>query len=380
MKTELKAFLASSFLHLLLLGSAASFAVLPVKPQIPILVESMTLPMKPLKLLMLALIFCLVALVSLTLGKYPLPVAEIINFFIYKFSGRGSFDAERLQLLENLIIEIRLPRIITASIIGAALSVSGAAYQAMFINPLVSPGILGVLAGASFGAALGMVFLKTWYAVQVSTVIGGFAAVGITIGVARIHRINSTIMLVLGGIISGALFSSLLSMVKYVSDPYNQLPAITYWLMGNTAMADREMAFKCGVPICIGILCLIFMARYLNVLGMGDEEARALGVNVELVRMIVIICATVISTLTVVMAGIINWVGLIIPHIVRMMVGPDNETLIPATALVGASYLLIADDISRLAFNFEIPIGIVTALIGIPFFMLVLKQTRKGWQ
>jgi iron complex transport system permease protein len=329
---------------------------------------------------MLSLIFCLVVLISLSLGKYPLPLAEIIGFFNYKFFGRGAFDVGRLRLLENLIFEIRLPRIITASLIGAALSVSGASYQAMFINPLVSPAILGVLAGASFGAALGMVFLKTWYGIQICTVFGGFAAVGISIGVASIYRINSTIMLVLGGIISGALFSSLLSMVKYVADPYNQLPTITYWLMGNTAMADREMVLKCGIPMCIGIVCLIIMGRYLNVLSMGDEEARALGVNVLLVRMTVIVCATVVSTLTVVMAGIIGWVGLIIPHIVRMMLGPDNETLLPATVLVGASYLLVVDDISRLAFNFEIPIGIVTALVGIPFFMLVLRNSRKGWQ
>ena len=336
--------------------------------------------MKSLQMFLFTLVLVLVMLASLALGKYPLQLTEIINFFMYKCLGWGTFNPERLQLLENLIFEIRFPRIVTASLIGAALSVSGAAFQAMFINPLVSPGILGVLAGASFGAALGMVFLKTWYAVQISTMLGGFAAVGITIGIAKMCRINSTIMLVLGGIISGALFGSLLSIVKYVSDPYNQLPAITFWLMGNTALADRAMAIKCGIPICLGIVCLIFLARYLNVLSMGDEEARALGVNVELVRMTVIILATVISTLTVVMAGIINWVGLIIPHIVRMIVGPDNETLIPATALVGASYLLVVDDISRLAFNYEIPIGIVTALVGIPFFVLVLKNTRKGWQ
>ncbi len=336
--------------------------------------------MKLLPLITFSLVFGIVMLVSLALGKYPLSLTEIINFLNYKFFGMGSFDAGRLQLLENLIFEIRLPRIITASLIGAALSVSGASYQAMFINPLVSPGILGVLAGASFGAALGMVFLNSWYAVQVCTVVGGFAAVGIAIGVAHIYKINSTIMLVLGGIISGALFSSLLSIVKYVSDPYNKLPEITYWLMGNTAMANREMAFKCGIPICAGIVCLIFMSRYLNVLSMGDEEARSLGVNVGLVRITVIILATVVSTLTVVMAGIIGWVGLIIPHIVRMLVGPDNEILIPAAVFVGASYLLVVDDISRLAFNFEIPIGIVTALVGIPFFMLVLKNARKGWQ
>jgi iron complex transport system permease protein len=145
-------------------------------------------------------------------------------------------------------------------------------------------------------------------------------------------------------------------------------------------MADMDMVFKCGIPICLGIACLTFLGRYLNVLSMGDEEARALGVNVELVRMTVIICATVVSTLTVVMAGMINWVGLIIPHIVRMMIGPDNEMLMPASVLVGASYLVVADDVSRLAFNFEIPIGIVTSLVGILFFMLVLKNARKGWQ
>jgi iron complex transport system permease protein len=336
--------------------------------------------MKTIPLLCSAAVLVGTMLVSLALGKYPLHLTEIISFISFKLFGNGSFAPERLELLENLLIEIRLPRILTAALIGAALSVSGAAYQAMFINPLVSPGILGVLAGASFGAAVGMVFMKSWFAVQISTVAGGFVAVAITLGVARIYRINSTIMLVLGGIISGALFSSLLSMVKYLSDPYNQLPAITYWLMGNTTMADRETAFKCGIPICIGIICLVCMARHLNVLSMGDEEARALGVNVRRIRIIVIICATIISTLTVVMAGIINWVGLIIPHIVRMMIGPDNETLLPASALIGASYLLVVDDVSRLAFNFELPIGIVTALVGIPFFMLVLKNTRKGWQ
>jgi iron complex transport system permease protein len=336
--------------------------------------------MKMLPMALLALVLLAVVLISLSLGKYPLPVAEIGSFLLYKLFGRGVIEAERLRLLENLILEIRLPRIMAASLIGAALSVSGAAYQAMFINPLVSPGLLGVLAGASFGAALGIVFLKTWYAVQIATFLGGIAAVAIALGIARVYRINTTIMLVLGGIISGAFFTSLLSLVKYVSDPYNQLPAIVYWLMGNMAMADRSMILTAGIPICIGILCLTFMGRHLNVLSMGDEEARALGVNVTLIRVTVIICATLISTLTVVMAGVIGWVGLIIPHITRMITGPDNETLIPASALMGAAYLLIVDDISRLAFNFEIPIGIVTALVGIPFFLVVLKNARKGWQ
>lgn len=203
---------------------------------------------------------------------------------------------------------------------------------------------------------------------------------GVAVGIAGIYRVNSTIMLVLGGIISGAFFTALVSIIKYIADPYNQLPAIVYWLMGNMAMADRSMTIKGGIPICIGILGLTLMGRTLNVLSMGDEEARALGVNVRLVRCTVIISATLISTLTVVMAGVIGWVGLIIPHITRMITGPDNETLIPASALLGASYLLVVDDISRLTFSFEIPIGIVTSLVGIPFFVLVLKNARKGWQ
>ena len=336
--------------------------------------------MKKTPLILSALFLCVTMLVSLGLGKYPLSLSEIVSFLIYRISGKGSFSMERLQLLQNLIVEIRLPRVLTASLIGSALSVSGAAYQAMFINPLVSPGILGVLAGASFGAALGMVLMNSWYAVQISTLIGGFAAMLLTIAIARMYRTGSTIMLVLGGIVSGAFFSSLLSVLKYISDPYNQLPTIVYWLMGNTAMADMPLITRTGGPICIGILGVILMSRHLNVLSMGDEEARALGVNVKLVRGTVILCATAISTLTVVMAGIIGWVGLIIPHIVRMMVGPDNSTLIPVSALVGASYLLIVDNISRLALSVEIPIGIVTALLGIPFFVLALRNARKGWQ
>ncbi len=336
--------------------------------------------MKMLPLLILALLLLVTVLVSLSLGKYPLPPGEVIGFFSHKFFGSGTFDAERLLLLENLIMEIRFPRIVAAALIGAALAVSGTTYQAMFINPLVSPGLLGVLAGASCGAAVGLVFFKSWYSVQLATFLGGFAAVAVAMGIARMYRVNSTIMLVLGGIISGAFFTALVSIIKYIADPYNQLPAIVYWLMGNMAMADRSMTIKAGIPICIGILGLTLMGRTLNVLSMGDEEARALGVNVRLVRCTVIICATLISTLTVVMAGIIGWVGLIIPHITRMITGPDNETLIPASALLGASYLLLVDDISRLTFSFEIPIGIVTALVGIPFFVLVLKNARKGWQ
>jgi iron complex transport system permease protein len=318
-------------------------------------------------------------LISLGLGKYPIAPKEILQFLGQKYFGAAYFPAERMRLLNSILVEIRLPRILAGAMIGAALSTSGAAFQAMFVNPLVSPSLLGVLAGASFGAALGIVYLKSWFAVQAATFLGGLVAVMVSVGIARVYRVNSTIMLVLGGIISGALFSSLLSLVKYLSDPYNQLPTIVNWLMGSLTLSDRSQVVKTSIPISLGLLALLLLSRHLNVLSMGDEEARALGVNVQRVRLVVICCATVVSALTVVIAGTIGWVGLIIPHFARMITGPDNRKLIPATIFIGAAYLIVADDISRLAFSYEIPIGIVTALIGIPCFGFVLRNARKGW-
>ena len=320
-----------------------------------------------------------VMVVSLGLGKYPVSPKEILALLGQSWFGTSWLTGDQMDVFKNIIWNIRFPRILAAALIGSALSVSGAAYQAMFVNPLMSPQILGVLAGASFGAALAMVLLKSWYAIQLAAFAGGLAAVGLSVIIAMSWRVNSTIMLVLGGIISGALFSSLLELVKYTADPYNQLPAITYWLMGSLSQTDIETTFRAAIPICLGIAVLIFMGRHINVLSMGDEEARALGLNVSRIRMIIILCATVISAITVVIAGSIAWIGLIIPHITRMITGPNNERLIPAAALIGAIYLIVVDDICRLLFSFELPIGIVTSLLGIPCFAFVLRNARKGW-
>jgi iron complex transport system permease protein len=318
-------------------------------------------------------------LFSLGLGKYSIPLKEIVLFVGQSIFGTHWLPEERMALLQSVLIEIRLPRILAAALIGSALSASGSAYQAMFVNPLVSPSLLGVLAGASFGAALGIVYLKTWYAVQIATFLGGLLAVMISLGIARIYRVNTTIMLVLGGIISGALFSSLLSLVKYISDPYNQLPTIVNWLMGSLTLTDRTEVLRISIPILVGLGLLTLLSRHLNVLSMGDEEARALGVNVQAIRLVVILSATIISSLTVVVAGTISWVGLIVPHFTRMVTGPDNPRLMPTVILFGATYLIIVDDVSRMMFTFEIPIGIVTALLGIPCFALVLRNAKKGW-
>lgn len=321
-----------------------------------------------------------VATGSLLLGKYPLALGDIASFFLLKVFHSGSMEPDQYSLMESLFFDIRMPRIAAAILIGASLSVSGAAFQAMFVNPLVSPGLLGVLAGASFGAALGMVFSKSWVTVQICTFFFGFAAVLVAVGIARMHRGNTILLLVLGGVISGALFTSLLSIIKYVADPYNQLPAIVQWLMGGLSMVDKNSLFFAGIPQVISIVLITLFSGYLNVLSMGDEQARALGISVEWVRMFLIFLATVMSALTVVTAGMVGWVGLIIPHITRILVGPDNKILIPASALVGAIYLLVVDDISRMLFSVEIPLGITTSLIGIPFFAIMLKKARRGWE
>lgn len=326
----------------------------------------------------LFLLLCLTVIVSLSLGKYPITLSEMCGY-LGSLCGIGSMDSLRSALLHNILVDIRLPRILAAVLIGAALSVSGAAFQSMFINPLVSPSLLGVLSGASFGAALGMVISSNWLVVQVSSFLFGLLAVLLSVGVARLYRGDRLLMLLLGGIISGALFTSLLSIVKYLADPYNQLPAIVYWLMGGLSMVDSKTVLFASLPIGLGVIVIVLLSPYLNILSMGDDEAKTLGVNVSLIRMILIFFATLISALTVVLGGMIGWVGLIVPHVARMLVGPDNRLLLPVGALLGALYLVFVDDLSRLVFSVEIPLGIVTSLVGIPFFGLVLKNAKKGW-
>lgn len=330
---------------------------------------------KTMLFILLIAVLAAVILFSLTLGKFPLSVADIWRYLI-----NSGLTPEQHETVHTIIVNIRLPRILAAVIIGASLSVAGTSFQAMFVNPLVSPGILGVLAGASFGASLGILIGKSWFFVQAATFICAFLAVFMAIGIARMYsRTNIIILLVLGGVISSALFTSLLSIIKYVADPYSQLPAITQWLMGSLTFIDNKNLLLYGVPQVVGILITIGFSGYLNILSMGDDEARALGVNVKRIRLIMILLASFISSLTVVMAGMIGWVGLVIPHISRMLVGPNNKILVPVSALIGAIFLIIVDDVSRMLFMVEIPIGITTSLVGIPFFILILRKARKGW-
>ena len=328
----------------------------------------------------LIVILILMINISLFLGQYQISFDEYL-MFLKKLIGLNSLiDDEKYETMKSIIFGIRLPRIISAILIGASLAVAGASFQAMFVNPLVSPGILGVLSGASFGAALGMILGLNWFLINLSTFIFGILAVFFAITISFIYSSSrNMIILVLGGIISSSLFSALLSIIKYGADTNDVLPAITYWLMGSLSFSTSSIVWNLTIPMLSGILILIFFSKYLNALSLGDEEAKALGVNTKLLKLIIILVATLISALSVILAGIIGWIGLIIPHITRLLFGADNKVILPMSALIGAIFLLIVDNTSKLIFSFEIPIGIVTAIIGIPIFIFVLKNAKKGF-
>ncbi|WP_067733039.1 FecCD family ABC transporter permease [Novosphingobium naphthalenivorans] len=337
--------------------------------------RSGTLSIAALPLLAVALLATVVA--ALCIGRFAIGPGELLAL-IWP-GGRHAIASDRLAMLDTIVWQIRLPRIAAAVLVGASLSASGAAFQTVFRNPLVSPGLLGVGAGAGFGAALGMLLSLEWTLVQLLAFGMGLLAVGIAAGIARIFGGGSPIMLVLGGILTAGLFNALLSLAKYVADPYDQLPAIVYWLMGTLSLADPPQVERATVPILLGIGVLVLLGRALDALSMGDDEARTLGVPVGQVRAGVIAAATLISALTVSIAGMIGWIGLVVPHLARLLLGPGNTRLIPASAMIGAILLVAADGLARGISTVEIPIGIITELLGIPIFLAVLHRVRRGW-
>lgn len=324
------------------------------------------------------LVFCpiLVVLGSLFIGRLPITIESVLRILTQQSAGSEQFNQAQL---ESIILQIRLPRALLGCLVGGALAVSGTAFQGLFRNPLVNSGMLGVSSGAGFGAALSIILFngQTGYTYLFAFAFGGLA-VYLSYLVGRVYQSNPTLMLVLGGVIISSIFSSILSLLKYVADPYNQLPTIVYWLMGSLASASYESLFIACIPIGIGVLGLVAVRWRINVLSMGDREARALGVNTKLTKGIVIVSATLATTGAVCVSGIIGWIGLIIPHIGRMLVGNDNRLLIPASVSLGACYLVLIDDVSRMLTGSEIPIGILTALVGGPFFVYLLRKTKGG--
>ena len=323
----------------------------------------------------LAVALTLLSLLGLALGPFPLSLSAIVHTLLQGPDAGGGFA-------HTILWEIRLPHVLGALLIGAALAMSGAAYQGMFINPLVSPEVLGVLAGAGFGAALGLLWSEQFWMVQLLSLGFGLLAVGMAVALAwRVGGEGALIVLVLSGMITGALFSALLSIVKYTADPYDKLPAIVYWLMGSLSQISWHNLAWSAPLLLAAMLLLLREGGRLNVLTQGDEEAKSLGVSVARTRLKIIVLTTLLASITVMLAGMIAWVGLIVPHLARLMTGADHRRVLPFSALLGAGYLLLVDLLARSFTTVEIPIGILTALIGLPIFALLLARLgAAGWR
>ena len=320
----------------------------------------------------LALLF-----VSLFVGRFEVVPVDVVRILLAQV-----FPVARdwPEAVETIVLQIRLPRALMAMAVGAGLSISGAAYQGMFRNPLVSTDILGVTAASGFGAALAILLSRNAFELQLIAFAFGLVGVASTYLLARVYRTTPVLMLVLAGVVVAAFFSALLSGAKYLADPEAKLPAITYWLLGSLNAASLKSLATIVPPIVAGSIGLLLVRWRLNLLAMGDEEARAMGVRTEWLKGVVIVCTTLITAASVSVCGIVGWVGLVIPHVGRMLVGPDHRRLLPATLSIGACYLLFIDDIARTATAGEIPLGILTAIIGAPCFGYLLRRTQGKWQ
>jgi iron complex transport system permease protein len=324
----------------------------------------------------LSIILTVVFILSFALGRYSVSPADVVKILI---SHVFPIDHTWKSTAETVVMNIRLPRILAAMLIGACLALAGASFQGLFRNPLVSPDILGVTSGAGFGAALAILLNADSWGIQIAAFAFALLAVGIAYSISRLVKGNPTLSLILSGMVISSLFGAFLAMAKYIADPINQLPAITFWLMGSLASIKTTDLLFAAIPMLVGMVILVLIRWRFNVLAMGEEEARALGVNTGRLRAIIVVCCTLITASGVCIAGTIGWVGLVIPHIGRMLVGPDHQRLIPVCVFLGAIYLLIIDNIARAALNLEIPIGILTAIIGAPFFIYLLNRGSRGW-
>ena len=330
------------------------------------------------KWLLMALFPICLFIVTLFLGRYFISPRDVLAILGQKIF-RLPIETYWTETLETVVIRVRLPRAIMAALVGAGLSMSGASFQGMFQNPLVSPFILGVSAGASFGAALGLVLELPAIGIQFLAFISGLLAVVITYLTARIYKVTPVLMLVLSGMVVSTFFQAMLSLLKFLADDEEKLPAITFWLMGSLGSVGLKDLAIATIPILVSMTGLFLLRWRLNVLSMGEREARSLGVNNEAIKAMIIVCTTIISSTAVAFCGIIGWVGQVIPHFCRMVVGPDHRVLIPATMLVGAGYLILIDNLCRLLTATEIPLGILTAVIGAPVFAYLLRKTKGGW-
>jgi len=324
-----------------------------------------------LALLVFAFVYCL------CIGKYPVTPAETLRIIFGKLSGG---ERDWAPLTESVIFRLRMPRIIASIVVGAALSLSGTAYQGVFRNPLVSPDFLGIFSGACIGAATAILMGLTSGFMQAFAFAGGLIAVSITVAIPRLMRSASNIMLVLSGIIVGGLMYSILGFMKYIADPLTQLAEITYWQMGSFAYISTGTLLSIMPTLIAPAIVLFCVSWWINIMSLGEKEAQTLGANVYRVRNVVVVCATLLTSSSVCIAGTIGWVGLVIPHFGRLIVGPDNTRLMPTVCLLGALFMLTVDTLTRTIGASEMPVSILTGIVGAPFYAWLLYRQRMRMQ
>lgn len=312
---------------------------------------------------------------SFLLGRYPIAPFDVINTLLCPIFPQ----CEVSPTITTIVFKIRLPRILGAFVVGSSLAMAGVAFQSIFKNPLVSSDLLGVSNGAGFGAALAILISGVGVVTQIFAFIFGIISVSITYMLSKAYKSGGILVLVLSGVAISAFFSALVSAIKFVADPNDKLPEIVYWLMGSLASVTVDKLIMILVPVALGMIILFALRWNMNLLAMGDEEAQSLGINPSRVRLLIIIGCTLLTSAAVSISGIIGWIGLVIPHMARMVVGSDNRILIPASLSLGASFLLLIDNISRALISIEIPIGVLTAIIGVPIFLYLLKRGYSEW-
>ncbi len=310
------------------------------------------------------------AVICIGIGRYNISPAESLGILLSPLTGR-EVDPQGW----SVIYHVRLPRILLALAVGMGLSVSGASFQSLFSNPLATPDTLGVATGASFGAVLALLFTRNILVVQLAALLMGLAALAGTCLISRLNGKSSILMVVLGGMVISSLFQALVSLAKYVADPEEDLPAITYWLMGSMSRATYQ-GLAVGIPLILLGVAVLFLLRWrLNILSLQEDETKALGIDVKKLRLIVMAAATLVTAACVSLCGQVGWVGLLIPHAARMLYGSDNRKIIPVSIGLGSAFMVAIDTASRAATAAEIPVSILTAIIGAPFFIILLRKT-----
>lgn len=316
-------------------------------------------------------------LAAFTVGRYPVGLGDLVGVLASKALGHRT---DVSPAIESVILQVRGPRVLAAVLVGAALALAGTAFQGLFRNPLVSPDILGASSGAALGAVVGIYLSLGVLAIQSVAFVGGLVAVGAVYAIgSAVQSRDPILVLVLTGVVVGSLFGAGVGLVKYLADPYNQLPAMTFWLLGSLSATTAPDLIPLFGPIAIGAIVLIALRWRMNVMSLPEEEARALGVATGPLRIALVAAATLVTSASVAAAGIIGWVGLVVPHLARSLVGPDFARLLPASAILGGGYLLLIDTLARTMAQVEIPLGILTAVIGTPFFIWLLASVQKTW-